>query len=66
MSEFMNREMTPIQVRLLHDLMQSKREHGHRRDADYNCSGVVKAVYWGRAYIVHKWIEMENLDVVFA
>ncbi|GAK59467.1 polynucleotide adenylyltransferase region [Candidatus Vecturithrix granuli] len=64
-SEFMTREMTPIQVRLLHDLMQSKRELMIEGVPIIIAQVSSKRYIGDAAYIVHKWIEMENLDVVF-
>ena len=65
-SEFINRELTPIQVRLLHDLMQSKKELMIEGSPITIAQASSRRYIGDAAFIVHKWIEMENLDVVFA
>ncbi len=65
-SEFINREMTPIQVRLLHDLMLSKREIVIEGTLIVIAKASSRRYIGDAAFIVHKWKEMENLDVVFA
>ncbi|MBD3307098.1 CBS domain-containing protein [candidate division KSB3 bacterium] len=65
-SEFINREMTPIQVRLLHDLMLSKREIVIEGTSIAIAKASSKRYIGDAAFIVHKWKEMENLEVVFA
>ena len=65
-SEFMNREMTPVQVRLLNDLMLSKRELVIEGASITIAKASSRRYIGDAAFIVHKWKEMENLDVVFA
>ena len=65
-SEFIDREMTPIQVRLLNDLMLSKKELIIEGTSIVIAKSSSKRYIGDAAYIVHKWKEMENLDVVFA
>jgi tRNA nucleotidyltransferase (CCA-adding enzyme) len=65
-AEFVNRELTPVQVRLLHELMQSARELVIEGTAITIAQASSKRYIGDAAYVVHKWKEMENLDVVFA
>ncbi len=65
-SEFISRDMTPIQVRLLNELMQSERELVIEGTPIVIAKASSKRYVGDAAYIVHKWKEMENLDVVFA
>lgn len=65
-SEFINREMTPIQVRLLNDLMLSKRELVIEGTPIVIAQASSRRYIGDAAFIVHKWKEMENLEVVFA
>lgn len=65
-SEFVNREMTPVQVRLLNDLMQSARELVIEGTPVTIATASSKRYIGDAAYVVHKWKDMENLDVVFA
>ncbi|PIE34673.1 hypothetical protein CSA56_07025 [candidate division KSB3 bacterium] len=65
-SEFINREMTPLQVRLLNDLMLSKRELVIEGTPITIAKASSRRYIGDAAFIVHKWKEMENLDVVFA
>jgi len=65
-SEFINRQMTPAQVRLLNDLMLSKKEIVIEGTPIAIAKASSHRYIGDAAYIVHKWKEMENLDVVFA
>ena len=65
-SEFMNREMTPIQVRLLNDLILSERELIIEGTPMTIAKASSRRYIGDAAFIVHKWKEMQNLDVVFA
>lgn len=65
-SEFISREMTPIQVRLLNDLIQSEQEIIIEGIAITIAKASSKRYIGDAAFIVHKWKEMENLDNVFA
>ncbi len=65
-AEFINRDMTSVQVRLLHDLMLSKREIVIEGTLIVLAKASSKRYIGDAAYIVHKWKEMENFDVVFA
>jgi tRNA nucleotidyltransferase (CCA-adding enzyme) len=65
-SEFINREMTPIQVRLLNELIQSERELVIEGTPITIAKASSKRYIGDAAFIVHKWKEMKNLDVVFA
>jgi len=65
-AEFINREMTPIQVRLLNELIQSERELVIEGTPITIAKASSKRYIGDAAFIVHKWKEMKNLDVVFA
>ena len=65
-AEFVNRELTPVQVRLLNELIQSSRELVIEGTPITIAKASSKRYIGDAAYIVHKWKEMENLDVVFA
>ena len=65
-SEFMSREMTPIQVRLLNDLILSERELIIEGTPITIAKASSRRYIGDAAFIVHKWKEMQNLDVVFA
>ncbi len=65
-AEFINRQMTPVQVRLLNDLMLSKKEIVIEGTPIAIAKASSNRYIGDAAYIVHKWKEMENLDVVFA
>lgn len=65
-AEFVNRELTPVQVRLLNELMQSSRELVIEGTPITIAKASSKRYIGDAAYIVHKWKEMENLDVAFA
>lgn len=65
-AEFVNRELTPVQVRLLNELMQSSRELVIEGTPITIATASSKRYIGDAAYIVHKWKEMENLDAVFA
>ena len=66
LSEFINREMTPVQVRLLNELIQSKRELVIEGTLVTIAKASSRRYIGDAAFIVHKWKEMENLDVTFA
>lgn len=65
-AEFVNRELTPVQVRLLNELIQSSRELVIEGTPIAIATASSRRYIGDAAYIVHKWKEMENLDVVFA
>ncbi|MCP4405508.1 MAG: CBS domain-containing protein [bacterium] len=65
-SECINREMTPIQVRLLNDLLLSERELVIEGTPIAIAKASSRRYIGDAAFIVHKWKEMQNLDVVFA
>ncbi len=65
-SEFINREMTPLQVRLLNELIQSERELVIEGTPITIAKASSKRYIGDAAFIVHKWKEMKNLNVVFA
>lgn len=65
-AEFINREMTPIQVRLLNELIQSEKELIIEGTPITIAKASSKRYIGDAAFIVHKWKEMKNLDVVFA
>ena len=65
-SEFMSREMTPIQIRLLNDLILSERELVIEGTPIVIAKASSRRYIGDVAFIVHKWKEMQNLDVVFA
>jgi tRNA nucleotidyltransferase (CCA-adding enzyme) len=59
-SEFINREMTPIQVRLLNELIQSERELVIEGTPITIAKASSKRYIGDAAFIVHKWKEMKN------
>ena len=65
-AEFISREMTPQQVRLLNDLIESERELVIEGIPLTIAKASSKRYLGDAAFIVHKWKEMKNLDVVFA
>jgi tRNA nucleotidyltransferase (CCA-adding enzyme) len=65
-AEFINREMTPIQVRLLNDLIQSEKELVIEGIPITIAQASSKRYIGDAAFIVHKWKEMKNLDIIFA
>ena len=65
-TEFINREMTPAQVRLLNDLILAKREIVIEGIALVIAKVSSHRYIGDAAYIVHKWKEMENFEIVFA
>ena len=65
-SEFINRQMTPPQVHLLNDLMLSKKTVMIEGTPIVIAKASFNRYVGDAAYIVHKWQEMEDLDVVFA
>ena len=65
-TEFINREMNPIQIRLLNDLMLLKHELIIEGTPIVISKASSRRYIGDAAFIVHKWKETENLDIVFA
>lgn len=65
-SEFINRDLTPMQIKLLNELIESAREIVIEGVPITMSTASSKRYIVDAAFIVHKWIEMGNLDVVFA
>ncbi|PID57168.1 hypothetical protein CSB45_08025 [candidate division KSB3 bacterium] len=65
-TEYINREMTAVQVRLLNDLILSEREIILEGTPVAIARATSRRYIGDVAFLVHKWKEMQNLEVVFA